>query len=193
MLSDIGSDVGSQDKIALTHYFSPPAIVPGVEVAKGPGTSDETFETTCELMTRINHMPIRELKELPGYLLNRIQGAMMGEAFRLWAEGVATAEDIDLGVCATFGFRMPQEGPIMRYDLSGVWRWPKDARLAISARLSGGADELSAEATEKIRQRVAEGTPWFGTPESFDVGTTERDRAYLRRLKEQYWSAEPGG
>ena len=46
VLSDFGSDVKRQDKIVLTHYFAPPHIVPGVEVAKGPGTSDETYELT---------------------------------------------------------------------------------------------------------------------------------------------------
>jgi len=53
VLSDFGSDVKRQDKIALTHYFAPSHIVPGVEVAKGPGTSDETFNTTYALMKRI--------------------------------------------------------------------------------------------------------------------------------------------
>ena len=187
VLSDFGSDVRRQDKIAITHYFSPPAIVPGVEVARGPGTSDETFETTCDLMTRINHVPIRVLKELPGYLLNRIQRAMMREAYRLWAEGVATAEDIDLGVRSTFGFRMPQEGPMMHHDLAGIWRWPKDTRLALWDSLSGREFEFSAEAAEKIRQRIEEGTPWLDTPENLEEEMEERDRGYLRRLREQYW------
>lgn len=187
VLSDFASDVRRQDKIALTHYFAPPAIVPGVEVAKGPGTSDETFETTCALMVGIKHVPIRVLKELPGYLLNRIQGAMRNEAYRLWAEGVASAEDIDLGIRSTFGFRMPQEGPMMHYDVAGIWRWPKDVRLGPLAGL-----ELGTEAFEKIRQRLEEGTPWFGTPESIEESGEERDRMYLRRLKDQYWSGEPG-
>ena len=50
VLSDFGSDVARQDKLVITHYFTPPHIVPGVEVAKGPGTSDETYDITCDLM-----------------------------------------------------------------------------------------------------------------------------------------------
>ena len=129
VLSDIGAGVKRQDKIGLTHYFAPPHIVPGVEVAKGPGTSDETYNIIYDLMTTIKKVPIRVLKELPGYLLNRIQGAMRREAHRLWAEGVATAEEIELGVKATFGFRMHHEGPMGHYDLSGVWKWPADVRM----------------------------------------------------------------
>jgi len=190
VLSDFGADVKRQDKIAITHYFAPPHIVPGVEVAKGPGTSDETFNITYDLMKKIRKIPIRVLKELPGYLLNRIQGAMSREANRLWAEGVATAEDIELGVKSTFGFRMPHEGPMMHYDLAGIWKWPEDVRISSRTRQVSGVPELSAEAAEKIRQRRAQGKPWFIDPEKFDEAIEKRDREYLRRLKELYWSKE---
>ena len=50
------------------------------------------------------------------------------EASRLWAEGVATAEEIELGIQSTFGFRMPHEGPFLHYDLAGIWKWPADIR-----------------------------------------------------------------
>jgi 3-hydroxybutyryl-CoA dehydrogenase len=176
VLSDFGSDVTRQDKLVITHYFTPPHIVPGVEVAKGPGTSDETYDITCDLMERSGKIPIRLRKELPGYLLNRLQDAMHGEALRLWAEGMASAEDIELGVVSTFGFRMPHEGPFRHYDLSGVWKWPEDIRSPRSIE------------NEKIKNRLAEGTPWFINPERFDEALEKRDREYIRRLKELYWS-----
>ena len=176
VLSDFGSDVARQDKLVITHYFTPPHIVPGVEVAKGPGTSDETYDITCDLMERAKKIPIRLRKELPGYLLNRLQGAMSREALQLWAEGMASAEDIELGVVSTFGFRMPHEGPFRHYDLSGVWKWPEDIRAPRSIE------------NEKIRNRLAEGTPWFVDPERFDEALEKRDREYIRRLKELYWS-----
>ena len=176
VLSDFGSDVTRQDKLVITHYFTPPHIVPGVEVAKGPGTSDETYDITCDLMERSGKIPIRLRKELPGYLLNRLQDAMRGEALRLWAEGMASAEDIELGVVSTFGFRMPHEGPFRHYDLSGVWKWPEDIRSPRNIE------------NEKIRNRLAEGNPWFINPERFDEALEKRDREYIRRLKELYWS-----
>ena len=190
VLSDFGADVKRQDKIVITHYFAPPHIVPGVEVAKGPGTSDETFNITYDLMKKIRKIPIKVLKELPGYLLNRIQGAMSREANRLWAEGVATAEDIELGVKSTFGFRMPHEGPMMHYDVAGIWKWPQAVRTAMSTRQVSRESELSGEVAEKIRQRMAQGRPWFVDPERFDEAIEKRDREYARRLKELYWSKE---
>ena len=190
MLSDFGSDVKRQDKIALTHYFAPPHIVPGVEVAKGPGTSDETYNITYDLMKKVRKVPIRVLKESPGYLLNRIQGAMSQEASQLWAEGVATAEDIELGVKSTFGFRMPHEGPMGHYDLAGIWKWPEDVQTAMRTRQVSRESEPSVEVTEKIRERRAQGKPWFVDPGRFDEAVEKRDREYMRRLKELYWSKE---
>ncbi len=175
VLSDIGAGIERQDKLMLTHYFAPPHIVPGVEVAKGPGTTDETFEITCDLMTCARKIPIRLHKELPGYLLNRIQGAMAREASRLWSEGMATAEDIELGIISTFGFRMPHEGPFMHYDLAGIWKWPEDVR------------NPSAIEDEKLRTQMLTGRPWFVDPAAFDEAVERRDRAYIRRLKALYW------
>ena len=185
VMSDIGAGVKRQDKIGLTHYFAPPHIVPGVEVAKGPGTSDETYNIIYDLMKKVKKVPIRVRKELPGYLLNRIQGAMGREATRLWAEGVATAEDIDLGIQSTFGFRMPHEGPFLHYDLAGIWKWPADIRT----RRRRGSEPLD-EAAEKISERMAEGKPWFVDPNKFDEAVEKRDREYIRRLKELYRSEE---
>jgi len=187
VLSDFGSDVKRQDKIVLTHYFAPPHIVPGVEVAKGPGTSDETFNTTYDLMKKTGKVPIRVLKELPGYLLNRIQGALGREANRLWAEGVATVEDIELGIKSTFGFRMPHEGPFGHYDLAGIWKWPADS----GNRSRAPREEISAEAAEKIKQRSAQRKPWFIDPEKYEEACEIRDREYIRRLKELFPSLFP--
>ncbi|MEZ4707346.1 MAG: 3-hydroxyacyl-CoA dehydrogenase family protein [Caldilineaceae bacterium] len=178
VLSDIGAGVQRQEKLVLTHYFAPPHIVPGVEVAKGPDTSDETYDLTCDLLASVRKIPIRLRKELPGYLLNRIQGAMGREALQLWAEGMASAEDIELGIISTFGFRMPHEGPFMHYDLAGIWKWPADV---LNRRPSDN---------DKIRARMAERRPWFVDPDKFEEAVEKRDREYIRRLKELYWADE---
>ncbi len=175
VLSDIGAHIGRQDKLVLTHYFAPPHIVPGLEVAKGPGATDETFEITCELLSSARKIPIRVRKEKSGYLLNRIQHAMAREASQLWAEGMASAEDIELGIVSTFGFRMPHEGPFLHYDLAGIWKWPEDAR------------NPRAIENEKLREQMLKAQPWFLDPATFEEAVEERDREYIRRLKELYW------
>lgn len=178
VLSDIGAGIGRQDKLVLTHYFAPPHIVPGVEVAKGPGASEETFELTCELLSSARKIPIRLYKEKSGYLLNRIQAAIWEEATQLWAEGMASAEDIELGIISTFGFRMPHEGPFLHYDVAGIWKWPEDVR------------NPQAIENEKLREQMLKGEPWFLDPATFDEAVEKRDREYIRRLKELYWKDE---
>jgi 3-hydroxybutyryl-CoA dehydrogenase len=185
-VSDIARDVKRQDKVVLTHYFDPPHIVPGMEVGRASGTSDETFELTYELMLKVKKVPVRVLKEIPGYLLNNIQGAMGAMARRLWAEGVASAEDIDLGVRASFGFRGPHEGPMMHYDLAGIFRWSPEYR-ARSAERAASAPGLSEEAKARIKEQLLSGKPWFVDPDHFEEAVEIRDREYARRLKDLYW------
>ena len=178
VLSEIGAGIGRQEKLALTHYFAPPHIVPGVEVAKGPGASDETFEITCELLSGVRKIPIRLHKEKSGYLLNRIQEAILREASQLWAEGMASAEDIELGIVSTFGFRMPHEGPFLHYDLAGIWKWPEDVR------------NPQAIENEALREQMLKAEPWFLDPATFDEAVERRDREYIRRLKALYWKED---
>jgi len=188
LLSEFGSEVKRQDKIAITHYFVPPHIIPGVEVAVGPGTSEETFNITYDLMKKIRKVPIRVLKESPGCLVNRIQAALRREAFRVWAEGLSTAEDIDLGVRATFGFRLPLDGPMTHYDLSGVWQWDRDVRVAWADKQFNSVEYgLDEEVAERIKQRVAQGVPWIIAPDQLEEKKNKIEKEYIRCLKEWYW------
>lgn len=186
VLSEFGAEAKRQDKIVITHYFAPPHIVPGVEVAKASGTSDETYNITYELMKKAEKIPIRVLTERPGYLINRIQKAMREEAQRLWAEGVATAEEIELGIKSTFGFRLPHEGPMLHYDLACIWKWPKEVLARSAAKLGVPEPPPSAEVVAKLRERATQGTTWFVDLENLDEATEKRDREFIRRLKALY-------
>ena len=188
LMSDIGKNVKRQDKIVLTHYFVPAHIVPGVEVAKGPGTSDETIDVTFELMKKCRKVPVKSIKEIPGHMLSTIQGAMAKAALRCWAEGIASAEDIELGIKACFGFRSFYDGPFGHRDLSGTWRWPADVMKGTADRMIAGDPSLSEEAKKRIRERFSNGYPvWFLDPNKFEEEEELRDREYARRLKDLYW------
>lgn len=189
VLSDFGRGAKRQDKLVITHYFSPASIVPGVEVAKGPKTSDETFEITCELMKKWRKVPIRILKEKPGYLINRLQGALNQEAIKLWVDGVATAEEIDRGVRASMGFRMPHEGPMKRFEFAGLWNWPKEIRGGIVASMMNYTPP-NAEQLEKIKEYYTEGKPLFVDPNNMRASLEPAYREYVRRLRDLYWSQE---
>ncbi|UCD09004.1 MAG: 3-hydroxyacyl-CoA dehydrogenase family protein [Dehalococcoidales bacterium] len=186
ILSDFASEVNRQDKVVITHYFAPPHIVPGVEVCGGPGTSQITYDITCQLMEKIGKIPIRLQKERTGHVINRLQDAMRHEANILWAEGVASAEDIELGIITTCGFRMPFEGSMKHFDIAGMWRWPKDVLENYAEKEADESWGLSTELVNKIRSRYAEGTPWFMDPDQYESEVEKRDRDLIRRLKALY-------
>jgi len=189
-LSDFGSEVHRQEKLVVTHYFAPAHLVPGVEVVRSPRTSDETFQLACDLMKAIGKVPIRVVQERSGSLINRIQDAMRHEANKLWAEGVASAEDIELGITSTFGFRSPHEGPFYHFDLAGMWRWPRDVREGIADAELEGQTGLTRETREKIWQQYADGKTWFVDPAKHQEAIERRDRDFARRLKALYRSRQ---
>jgi 3-hydroxybutyryl-CoA dehydrogenase len=158
-LSDFGSEVKRQDRLVITHYFAPPHLVPGVEVVRSPRTSAETYDLTYRLMEAIGKVPVRVLQERPGSLINRIQDAMRHEANRLWAEGVASAEDIEKGIISTFGFRSPHEGPFYHFDLAGMWRWPKDVRQGIGDAEVEGQPGLNGVTRRRYGGSMPTGRP----------------------------------
>lgn len=104
-----------------THFFNPPTTLPLVEVIPGRRTDPETVDDVVNLLSTLrNHRyPLQAVvvKECPGFLVNRILGAMLDEAYRCLEEGVAPARDIDMAMKAGAGFPM---GPLELSDLIGL-------------------------------------------------------------------------
>jgi 3-hydroxybutyryl-CoA dehydrogenase len=189
VLNDFASEVKRQDKIVVTHYANPPHICPAVEVVKGPGTSDETFSLTYALLEKVRKVPVRVLKELPGYLNNRIQFALFREAFDLWAQGVASAEDIDRAVMGHFGFRNASIGPLMTTDLGGVPKWGPLAYEIFSQAFKFISD--AKEPPQKWKEQVMNHRGFYDySEEQWEEIIRKRDKEFLRRLKQLYWSKE---
>ncbi|MEW6275816.1 MAG: 3-hydroxyacyl-CoA dehydrogenase family protein [Bacillota bacterium] len=186
VLSDFGSEVKRQDKIVVTHYFNPPHIVPTVEVVKGPLTSDETFNVVYDLLAKVKKLPVKVLKELPGYLVNRMQFALWREVFYLLCNGVASAEDIDRAVKGSFGFRLASIGPLLTMDFAGVFRWGQAGvdMLESAYRFICSDKEMPKE----IKEKILAGKTIFDYPqEKWDELTRKRDKEFLQRLKLLYW------
>jgi 3-hydroxybutyryl-CoA dehydrogenase len=187
VLSDFVSEVKRQDKVVVTHYANPAQICPAVEVVKGPGTSEETFELTYALLERVKKVPIKVLKEIPGYLNNRIQFALFREALYLWAEGVASAEDIDRGVMGHFGFRNASIGPLLTLDLAGLPQWGPLAYEMFSQAYKFIDD--SKEPPEKWKERIMNHQGFYDySEEQWEEIIKRRDKQFLRRLKQLYWN-----
>ena len=105
--------------MANTHFFQPAHLVPLVEIAKGEHTSDATVDALHAIFSSVGRMPVRVSRDVPGFLANRIQHALMREAFSVIDEGLATAEDVDIAVRFGFGFRYAAAGPMLLKEFAG--------------------------------------------------------------------------
>jgi 3-hydroxyacyl-CoA dehydrogenase len=108
------------ERVVGTHWFNPPYVVPLVEVVRGEETADSVVETTYDFFEAMGKTPVHVEKDIPGFIGNRIQMAMIYEAFSLLDRGVASAEAIDRAVKAGFGFRLPLLGVFEKVDHSGL-------------------------------------------------------------------------
>ena len=120
-VTEIASVTNRPERVVGVHFFNPPVTLPLVEVIPGMETSEETVNDMIDFMSSIrNHrypmQPIR-VKEVPGFLVNRILFAMMNEAYSCYDEGVASMRDIDLAMKAGAGMPM---GPFELSDLVGI-------------------------------------------------------------------------
>ncbi len=109
-----------KERVVGTHFWNPPHIVPCVEVIKSQFAADEVFHTVIELMKRVGKEPVRVLRDVPGFLGNRLQHALWREAISLVEKGIAGPEDIDRVVKYGFGLRLPFLGPLETADLAGL-------------------------------------------------------------------------
>jgi len=192
-LKDIGARVKNKERLVITHWFNPPHIVPTVEVVKGERTSDETMETAYGLLTKIRKVPVKIYQELPGFLVNRIQTAMVREVFDLYEKGVASASDIDKAVKGSFGFRLASIGPLLTADLGGLELWLKVFENLVPQIQS------STDPPKTLQRLVSQGHFGIKTGKGFydyatdfskaelDGAIQKRDQEFLHRLKHLYW------
>jgi len=118
-ISDMAIGLSTAHRMFNTHYFMPAHIVPLVEIVIGKQSSLELAEKLCDFYRAHGKKPVLVKKDLPGFLANRIQHALMREALSLVEEGVATPDDIDTAVRYSFGFRYAAVGPMTQKEISG--------------------------------------------------------------------------
>jgi 3-hydroxybutyryl-CoA dehydrogenase len=193
-LKAIGVRVQHKTRLVITHWFNPPHIVPTVEVVRGEATSDATMETVCRLLAKIKKLPVQIQRELPGFLVNRIQVAMLREVLALYTQGVASAADIDRAVQGSIGFRLASIGPLLTADLGGLALYRQVCENLLPRIHSATEPPLA------LQRLVAQGHDGIKTGKGFydyavdfsqrelDEVLHKRDREFLKRLKDLYWT-----
>jgi 3-hydroxybutyryl-CoA dehydrogenase len=163
------------ERFAGLHFLNPPELVEVVEIVGGERTAPETLDTLAGWMEGLGKAPVVVRRDVPGFVVNRLQYALLREAYSLVDSGVASFADVDRAVTYGLGARWAAIGPFETMDLAGL-----DVHAAVAANLW---PELAntTEPSETIAQALESGGALRGdtAPEVLEA---RRDRV-LRGLK----------
>jgi 3-hydroxybutyryl-CoA dehydrogenase len=180
-ISKIVQGLPTASRMMGAHYFMPADIVPLVEIVMGEKTDPLLAEQVCTLYKSIHKKPVLVKRDIPGFLANRIQHALMREALALVDAGIATPDDIDDAVRYSFGFRYAAVGPMTQKEISG-WDGMANAAKEIYPSLSN-IDAIPPS----LAKLMAEGKTGIKAGEGFRKWSPEESKAmnalYSRRLK----------
>lgn len=110
--------LAGRERCLVAHPVNPPSLIPVVEISGAPWTGDNALARTREIMLAVRQKPVTVLKEINGFILNRLQGALLREAFRLVEQGYVSVEDLDTTVSDGLGLRWSFMGPFETIDLN---------------------------------------------------------------------------
>jgi L-gulonate 3-dehydrogenase len=177
-----------RERCMVAHPVNPPHLVPIVELCGAPWTSPEAIERARALYAQADQVPITVHREIDGFVLNRLQAALLAEAFRLVGDGVVSPQDLDKTIKDGLGLRWSFMGPFETIELNapgGIGDY--------CARYAGSLRQLTAEPPsaavwdEANVQRIL--AAWGRTPSAEDIAQASawRDRrlAALRAHKNQ--------
>lgn len=118
-IGEVGKHCKHRSRVCGAHYFMPAHLVPLVEVVCAEFTEQRHADRVFEVMKAVGKVPVMVKKDIPGFLANRMQHALLREVFWLLENDIATPEGIDDAVRYGFGFRFIACGPIMQKEMSG--------------------------------------------------------------------------
>ena len=117
-ISLITQNLKGKERCIISHPANPPHLIPCVEISPSENTSENTINKTKEIFQSIGFSIVYVKKEIDGFILNRLQGALLNEAIRLYSEGYASADHIDSTVRDGLGLRWAFMGPFETIDLN---------------------------------------------------------------------------
>ena len=118
-IGEVGKNLKHRERMLGLHFFMPAHLVPLVEVVSSDATDPKIAQSVVDLMKKLGKAPIWVKKDVPGFVGNRIQHAMLREALYLIQDGIVSPEDVDIAVRYGFGFRFIACGPILQKEMSG--------------------------------------------------------------------------
>jgi 3-hydroxybutyryl-CoA dehydrogenase len=129
-LDSLAAGLGRPERFAGFHWLSPPELAEVVEVVGGTPTAPETIETLCAWAEALGKAPVVVRRDVRGFVTNRLQYALLREAYALVDAGVCSPADVDRAVTRGLGARWAAIGPFESMDLAGL-----DVHAAVAANL----------------------------------------------------------
>jgi len=142
--SKFTEELAGRGRCVVVHPINPPYLVPAAEVVPAPWTTPETISRTRDFLISAGHQPIVMKRELDGFVMNRMQAALMEEAFRLVEDGYAGVEDVDVGIREGLALRWAFMGPFETIELNA----PGGVRDYVG-RYMGVFDEIYASSRHR--------------------------------------------
>lgn len=176
MPSQLADATGRPGRFAVTHYFNPPHLLPLVEIVPAPNADPEVSELLYTLYSEMGKKPVVIKKELPGFIANRLQGALSREAAALVQRGIASVNDIDTVIKYGFGRRLAVAGPFEIWEQAG---W--DLVSTIVGELFAEID-TSTEPSQLILDAVERGDFGVKTGRGMYDWTPEKAEALRLRI-----------
>jgi 3-hydroxyacyl-CoA dehydrogenase len=110
--------MATRQRCLVVHPINPPHLIPLVEIVPAPWTDPDAARGAAELMRSVGQTPIQVRREINGFVVNRLQSALLSEAFRLVEDGIVTADEVDSAVSEGLGLRWCFMGPFQTIDLN---------------------------------------------------------------------------
>ena len=173
--SDLCRPFRHPERFLVIHFWNPPHAIPLVEVVPHPGTKPEVTEAVLEFLRSVKTDPVLVAKEIPGFIGNRLQYAVLREALAIVRSGAATPEAVDTAMKASLGPRYSVVGPIETADLGGL-----DTFFTIASYLMPllAKDE---DVLQLMKEKVAAGKTGLRSGEGFYPWPEERAAAVVAR------------
>lgn len=185
-LTSIASALRRPERLVGLHWFNPPAVMPLVEIVRGERTSDAVVGRVRDLCAAIGKEVIEVRRDVPGFVVNRLQYAILREAISLVASGVASVEDVDRAVETTLAPRWSASGPLRLMDLAGLDTVEKVSAVVMPSLDDGhGVPPLIADLVSDGARGAKAGRGFYTwTPELIADAVAQRDET-VRSLTEK--------
>lgn len=187
-------DLDGRLRCLVAHPVNPPYLVPLVEICPAPWTDPAVIQRARQTMDAVGMVPVAVNKEVEGFVLNRLQGALLAEAFKLVADGVISTEDLDKTVKDGLGLRWSFMGPFETIDLNapgGVADYCKRYG-GIYERLQAEQAEVRVWDEDTVKRIEGERRKVLGA-DGLDARQVWRDRRLMALLKHKRAAGEEFG